>query len=446
MDSHASSTNGAIVKLPMRGMVHPIAALLNRSGVQFRLPQFTDLKAAYTDKSLKIPEAVIKGRVTQLLQRMEKEKRLKSTDSVATIVGKIFPAPGKIDEAEFNNAVDVTDRTKIYQSVVDADTKVSAGDKPKLQTEMKAAATLVKKVAGDAAGLKQVFGKQDAVAKTNYDGAATALEEVAKNTDAHVTTDYNLDDPEVGLGGFAIHSEQKMHLLLKVAQVKDPKKTKSTLIHEASHFANATVKDHVYYDRDGFFELSEAKKVANAAHYEELPRRDMGTSSFDKKTFTPGVKPSGAAVTREDDVKAAATLYLRQAWDAGVDAHMLIRGAQREWQAGNKKPFNDNKAVILEMSKLMDLTIHEQAAGAEAITMLDVALSESISRGISQVKSLAASVPYPSPVGTLTDDQLRDKMIATAVTQYGNLLRDAKRDKALLDWFVAHYKKVPRVK
>ena len=438
------TSSSAIVTMSGRGMKNPVAESMRRPGVKFRVPTFKKLESTYKDKDLKIPEAVIKDRVTQLLMRMKREKRLKSADSVATIVGKIFPGGGKIDEAEFNNAIDVADRSKIYESVTEAETKVKAADKPKLKTAMVDAADLAKKVQGDAAGLKAVFGGEDATAKTNYGNAEKALRDLPAKMDSQVSTDYNLDDDEVGLGGWASHADKKMHLLLKVAQVKDEKETKATLIHEASHFGTASVTDHVYYNNDGFFELDEAKKVNNAAHYEELPRRDMGVSKFDKKTFTPGTKPGGGAVTKEDKIKAAANLYIRKAWDAGVDAHMFIRALRREYLAGNKKPFNDNKALIIEISKLMDLTIHEQAAGKQVVTTLDVTLSESISRGVSLIKGITKTIPFPA-AGALTDVQLRDKIIEEAVKKYDSLLKDAARDKKLLDWLEAHYHSLPSI-
>jgi hypothetical protein len=438
------SPSSATITLSGRGMKHPVAESMRRPGVQFRVPTFDKLKSTYTDKDLKIPEAVIKSRVTQLLQRMKKDGRLKSADPVTTIVAKIFPGGGKIDEAEFNKAIDISDRSRIYESVAEAETQVKAADKPKLKTAMVDAADLVKQVQADAAGLKQVFGAQDATAKTNYQNAEKALRDLPGKMDTQVNTDYNLDDKEIGLGGWASHSDQKMHLLLEVAQVKNINKTKAILIHEASHFGTATVKDHVYYNKNGFFELEEAKKVANAAHYEELPRRILGTSQFDKKTFLPGTKPGGGAVTREDTIKSAANLYLRRAWDTGVNAHRFIRSLRREDLAGNKKPFNDNKVLIMEMSKLMDLTIHEQAAGKEVVTALDVTLSESVSRGVMLIMSESDAVPFPTP-GALTDLQLRDKIVAEAATRYGNLLKDPARDKKLLDWLEAHYKTLPRV-
>jgi hypothetical protein len=287
----------------------------------------------------------------------------------------------------------------------------------------------------------------NATAKANYATARAVLEGMSASKtkiDAAVTTDYNLDDPEVGLGGWASFADKRMHLTLEVAQVKDPKETRATLIHEAAHFANAAVDDQVYYGDAGFFELDEAKKVINAAHYEELPRRLSGTSRFDKKTFTPGVTPGGGAVTTQNKVEAAVELYLRKAWDAGVDAHTLIRGVRREYLAGNTKPFTDHRALILEISKLMDLTIHVQTPGKAVVTTLDVTLSESVSRGVSLIRGLAAKIPFPALPGA-TELQLRDKIVADAVTKYGNLLKDPARDKALLDWLEAHYRSLPGV-
>ena len=69
------SSSGRTVTLPLRGFEHPVAASMRELGTRFRLPEASDVKSAYTDKNLKIPEAVIKSRVTELLLRMEKEGR-----------------------------------------------------------------------------------------------------------------------------------------------------------------------------------------------------------------------------------------------------------------------------------------------------------------------------------------------------------------------------------
>jgi hypothetical protein len=233
-----------------------------------------------------------------------------------------------------------------------------------------------------------------------------------------------------------------MHLLNGIVKGGNPEETKATLIHEAAHLADSKVDDHVYYSVTGFFEADETTKVGNAAHYEELPRRVMKTSAFDGKTFTPGVKSGGGAVSQEDKVRAAAANFLRKAWDAAVDAHTFIRGVRQQYLSSNNKPFKDNETLIMEMSKLMDMTIHEQKAGHQIVTTLDVTISESIARSTIFVQRELSKVAFPSPVPPgVTDDQLKEQLVAGA--GYGQLMKDATRDKALLDWLVAHYRAMP---
>jgi hypothetical protein len=414
---------------------------MDRADVRARVPKFSDLKAAYTDKKLRIPESVVKDRVGQLLGRMAREKRLKSKDPVATIVAKIFPSPGVISETEFNKALDPADRRLVYQSVLDADTTVKNADKAKLQTLMKDAGDLISKVQGDAAGLKDVFGGQDAVAKARYGAAATRLAVVASDLDAHVTTDYNLDDQETFLGGWAMHSAQLMHLLVGVVRGDDPSDSKSTLIHESSHLSDGAVVDLGYYGTPGFEAMSEIDKVNNAAHYEELPRRVLGTSSFAGHVFKPGTVKGGGAIARVDVVRKIAGDKLQHAWDAAADAHMWLRGVRKAWLKGNSAPFATDKALILEMSKVCDLTVHTQAGAHARITALDVTIIESIARAMGLLGDIAGSEPLPG--GPLSDPGAAEVMIAEATKKYGQLLHDAVRDQALIDWFSGHFKSLP---
>jgi hypothetical protein len=374
---------------------------------------------------------------------MERDKRLKSKDSVPTILARIFPGPGLIDETEFNNAIDVADRAKIYQSVLDADTIVKAADKPGLKTAMTDAIALMKKAEGDAAGLKAVFGTKDAVAKVNYGKAQTALGAVQKDLDKRVTTDYNLDDPQVGLGGGALFGSQTMHLLVDVVKNVDPDETKTTLIHESSHLADSTVSDQGYYATPNFEALPDATKVANAAHYEELPRRLLGTSKFPGLTFTPGTLKSGAAPTWEDTIRRTASESMREAWDASVDAHAFARRVRKETLAGSSALFTANKALLLEMSKRMDLTLHEQDPAHVQVTALDVTLTESIAHAMDRIGTLTERAAVVAPVGPFLSASDRDKaavdlVITDAIAKYGKLLGDPARDITLVRWLQAH--------
>jgi hypothetical protein len=433
---------GRSVEVTVPGPMRRAATGLDAYDVRARVPKFSDLKAAYTDKKLRIPESVVKNAVTQLLGRMAAEKRLKSKDPVATIVARIFPGPGKISEVEFNKALDPADRTQIYQSVLDAHTTVKKADAAKLKALMKDAGDLMSKSEGDAAGLKAVFGAQDAVAKARYASGRSALATTAGNLDKHVTTDYNLDDPETFLGGWAQHSTQLMHLLASVVTGVNPAGSQATLVHEASHLGHGSVDDLGYYGTAAFEAMSEADKVNNAAHYEELPRRLLGTSSFPGHTFTPGTVKGGGAVTRVDVVRKLAGDHLQHAWDAASDAHMWLRGVRKAWLTKkDKAPFTTDKALILELSKLCDMTVHHQAAAHARVTALDITIIESVVRAMGIVGRLVGAEPLPG--GPLSDKGAAEVMVAESVKKYGQLLKDPARDKALVDWLAAHFRTLP---
>ncbi len=440
--SRLAADNGRWVELPMPVAQHRGLAMLDAPDVRARMPRFSDLKAALTDKKLRIPESVIKNAVRKLLDRMAREKRLKSKDPVATIVTKIFPGPGLISETEFNKALDPADRTQIYRNVLDAHTTVKKADAAKLKVLMKDAGDLMAAAAGDAAGLKAVFGTQDSVAKARYVSGRAALAAAAADLDKHVTTDYNLDDPETFLGGWAQHSTQMIHLLAAVVKGTDPNGSKSTLVHEGSHLGNGSVVDLGYYGTPAFEAMSEADKVNNAAHYEELPRRALGISSFAGHTFAPGTTVGGGAITRVDVVRKIAGDHLQHAWDAASDAHMWLRGVRKAWLTKkDTTPFTAEKPLILELSKVSDMTVHRQASAHARITSLDVVIIESVVRAMGLIGNLVASEPLPG--GPLSDKGAADVMIAEAVKKYGQLLKDPARDKALVDWLAAHFHTLP---
>lgn len=429
----------ARVELSLEGMTHPLANQLARHDVHARMPNFNDLKAVYTSKKLGIPESVIKEKVAQLLSRMQREKRLKSKDPIPVIVAKIFPAPGKISEEEFKKALDVTDRTAIYRTVLDAETTVKTADKAKLVAAMKAARDLISTVEGDSAGLTAVFGSKSALAKTRYGAAKTALAAAAAHMDKKVSTDYNLDDEEIGLGGWA--SPDHMHLLLDIVKVVDPAETKMTLIHEAAHQAHGSVIDLGYYGSPGFEGMTEDEKVDNAAHFEELPRRILGKSKFSTHTFTPGAKVGGGALTWDDITRRVASEKTRKAWDAAADAFMFLRGVRKAMLKKDTKPFTDNHAMINEISQIAELTIHQQKVANARVTSLDVTLIESIAQAISLIKSLtnAETIPY----GPYSNAGAADVMIDGAAAEYGRLLGSPAKDRAVINWFFDHYQGIP---
>ena len=436
------------MRLPrVPGVEHPVAASLARPDVRGRVPTFADLKAVYQDKELRIPESVVKTTVTQLLGRIAREKRLKSADSVAAIVARIFPAPGVISEAEFTKALDVADRTAIYRSVLDADTTVRRADRAKLRGAMKAAAALIRSIEGDDVGLKAVFGAEAPVAKANYARARATLAEVSRDMATKVSTDYNLDDPEVSLGGWASHGARHMHLLVEIVKVIDAKESKITLIHEAAHLADPSVDDHGYYGTPNFEALGEDVKVGNAGHYEELPRRKLGTSSYSGLTFTPGVLKGGGAVTWEDTIRRESSEYLRKAWDAAVDTHTWLRGVRRAFlprPAAVRGPAGAHPGGVAAHGPDRPPPGARQGPGHPARRDADREHHAGRHAGRHGRRREPVEHPYGPWLDPRDEDvAARHILIDDAVSRYGRLLGDPVRDRALLDWLVAHYRSVP---
>ena len=107
----------------------------------------------------------------------------------------------------------------------------------------------------------------------------------------------------------------------------------------------------------------------------------------------------------------------------------------------------DTVARLLEVSPLMDLTLHEQLRSPPEITRLDVTTSESVVRAMGiagdHVENLADVVPlgpFPS-----TADQVAagvDLAVDAAMAAYGGLLGNAARDRQLVDWLHSHYQNV----
>jgi hypothetical protein len=459
------------------------ANTLARGTVRFRVPTTADLKALFTTGN--VPEDVLKDRIRLALARMAGEKHLKTKESVDDLMKKIFPAPKVFDEAAFEAAVDVTDRSRVYESVLDTNAKVKSADKPKLTTVMQDAAKLIDDCIADDADLTSVFGSKKDVAKDIYVKAKAALLALIPKIDTNVTTDYNLDDPETFLGGWAEFSSQTTHFMASVTKVSDEAGAKIVIIHESSHLADSTVDDKGYYGSPGFEGKLEDVKVTNAAHFEEIPRRKLGKSKYTDPTgkfldFKPGSSAGGGAQTFEDKVREKAVEFFRKAWDKAQDVNELIRNIRKDELAGDTTSFDSNKARILELSKLMHLTVHTQPAATASINQVDVVLSEGVPRAMGQMQKLAKTQPIynpfalkvpplklgfqpaqpslmnqqlhvkpipglgPDTLGGLAalpnEDQAASRLIDDTILSFGTLTGDFADDKALATWLEQEYK------
>ena len=329
-------------------------------GTVFRLPTAASIKAMMA--AGEVPEDKIKDSIATALTRMQREPkgtRLKTTDAIPDIMKRLFPAPGKFDEAEFAKVVDVADRSKIYERAVDAEAKLTAADKTKLITAIGRADLMLDDAIADDGKIKLVFGTKSAQAKANYVKAKAALAKLKGKIDTNVHTDYNRDDEQVSLGGWAQFSTQMVHLEPDVAAGKHPIESALTILHESAHLASASVKDDGgYYPPSatksaGWEAMTDDEKLNNAAHYEEVPRRQLGNSVFKPdQEFKPGISAStGGAVTFETEIRLAARQHLRMAWDAAVDTHLGIRKVRVAIEKGSTASFTANEALIIEISE-----------------------------------------------------------------------------------------------
>lgn len=412
-----------------------------------------------------LTDAEVKAGFRSTLLRIGHESRLNapvgSPADLDALVARIIPSPGVFDEDEFNKAVNVNDRTDIYENVLEASTQVKAADAGPLKAALLDAVSEMEKSEADDANLKLVFGEKKAArAKKVYKKAAHDLRQTSSRMERRISTDYNFDDPEVGLGGWASHGSKQIHLMAGVVRNPAASESKFIFIHEATHMAREDVIDRGYYGSDGFEAMSEADKVTNAAHYEEIPRRHNGASIYVVKGHLEFTPREAAELTFEERVKRDASEYLRMAWDSSVRTHQFLRNIRKETiEKGRNSTLKHKKKQVLEISRLMNLTIHQQEPGKETVTELDLVLSEGVAHAVSAalevVKGLAVSPGWawstltahlPEVFGpdTLADQTYKGalafRLVMDAVAASGRIIAgDFLKDALLLRYLFRHY-------
>jgi len=460
------------------------------SAVRFRLPTGADMASLWNSHT--VSEKVFKDRVETALTRMQEDSSFVVKEPIAAMMARVFPTPGVFDQAAYEALVGVGNRTNgsakdaakknVYGNVAEATSKIHKSDKPEFLKQIDASIDLIKQSEADDVNLTKVFGTKKSTAKANYVKARASLGATKGRLDTNVTTDYNLDDDEVGLGGSALFSDQTMHFEGAIVQVDDVKETKTTVIHEASHLSNPAVLDQGYYFDTGYEYAPEQLKVENAAHYEEVPRRILGTSRFpDAKkpgefiTFVPGQK-GGGAPTYEDEARRIAAKYAQQAWDTAVNVDQLVRQVRTEEVQGLRMSIAGHRNRLMEISKLIGLTIHEQAGGKELVNQLDVVLAEGVAHAVVRVQGVIPTIAIPPPQEVAvkrgpikppkpdamddesagggadydsprfehisrTSDDAAMEMVSNAVKDIGGITKSHDNDMKLLQWLVDHFEK-----
>ncbi|AOS83686.1 hypothetical protein BIU88_05700 [Chlorobaculum limnaeum] len=424
------------------------------SDARLRVPSAGEIQGMLSSGN--VDEAVVLSRVRKLLERMYRERKLRGVVNIDITMHELFPIPGVLDQAAFERYIDPTDREMVYKSVHEASIKPQEKDRENLKRSLESASGNAGLVANDKAGLEAVFGtgKHLATAAQNYRRIHVQLNELASKIDTNVTTDYNLDTEVSFTGGWAFRGV--MHLRAKYVTNPFTTLAQSTFIHEAAHLSNPDIGDHGYYGSPGFESAAEETKINNAAHYEELPRRIWGVSSYARKTFTPGTSKS---LTSEQKIRTRAYNYFRMAWHSAVMTQDLLRKVRIKQTDGKKfeKELRSNKKMVdqlLEVSQLMDMTLHEQSARPPEITLLDVTTAESIAREIHLAWNKVTTLSKDQIMSPLPFQQWHPFLDAafeylgmsiavdSSLTAHGGILGDAKRDCKLVDWLHDHYHRI----
>jgi hypothetical protein len=163
-----------------------------------------------------------------------------------------------------------------------------------------------------------------------------------------------------------------------------------------------------------------------------------------------------------------------------VDVFSFVREVRAAEIAGNHALFNARKARLMELSKLMHLTIHEQPAATATVNQMDVVLAEGVAHAMAKIKrnapnqtlpfelkmpplnaglqphhapvmtqhleltpvsGLASPAPPPLSEALLTEDQAAARIVEGSIKDYGQLLGDYAEDKKLFDWLVREYRR-----
>lgn len=288
-------------------------------------------------------------------------------------------------------------------ALLDTGPRPSTSDNTNIGTLVTNANTIFASIAGSTrdAWLGDVFGTSNiATAKTHYANARTQMNALRASND--IVTDRSGFSDEVFEGGLSGPDQ----INVESDAIDNPNDDDSvvTIIHESMHAGNTGIDDDVYMGAAGFQTQSEAAKLANAAHYEVVPRRILDPAHADGYPVTPATSPptfqtfvpagTGGSAARTVPEQAAVDAYdrLQNAWALGLNLHrryVEIFRTPTIWTVPQPSLGGirfDNSIPF--WSKVQKLTVHEKTtitpssgdAALHPVSQIDVALSEGVTR------------------------------------------------------------------
>jgi hypothetical protein len=320
-------------------------------------------------------------------------------------------------------------------ALIDTGPRPATADAANLASLVSAADTIFNTIASGAndADLTQVFGAANvATAKAKYAAARTRMNTL--HGTGHIVTDRSGYNAEVGLGGLTNSAQ----ISVSPQTIDNPALPGSvvTLIHESMHAGNSDVRDYGYIHQPSFTALDASVKLTNAAHFEVVPRRILGTTwSFPGVTFIPAGTTVGgvtapALTPREQAIRDTSETF-RLAWTVGLNLHKawvrVFRNPTQWATLDLAANYNGAEAgsrfstVLPYWSKVEMLTVHQRAGinpagGADAapVTLIDVALSEGVVRRLNQGMRGVPPDPAAAAAFELANATLAERTAAAA--------------------------------
>ncbi|NEO85805.1 MAG: DUF4157 domain-containing protein, partial [Spirulina sp. SIO3F2] len=264
--------------------------------------------------------------------------------------------------------------------------------------------------------ITEVFGPSDD-RNYNADYVSGVYKKAAKRLAGfgqdNFTIDYHGDDAEMHVAGSTSPGSGKIKLSPKTVEA-DERNLSTVLLHEACHEVDARVIDCGYYGTARFTKMSQKQKKKNAAHYEEIAKRIVGTSRYDGQTFVPEAAQQ-AQLGRLETFKVRerhANEALRGLWNISLSLHGILRDMA---SGTNMYNMNNEQAArfVTAVKTAYSLGTAGNEEGAPIITQLELALMEStvnvFGRAMKQVKKLKSGA----------DRTEQDRLLAMSVKEVG---------------------------
>lgn len=342
--------------------------------IQGRIPNFAELNALHE----KLSVVVIREKVKILLKNLQIEKLVLKGQDVDLAVKELIKDDGMVNleryEDWFGEANGDEDKQKIYHKADQSHTALKPGDEANLKIILQSAQTTVEQILPCEKKLQEVFGSTESKnAKRNYTKIVKKLNGLGKNIAKKVTTDYNGDDAQLGIGGYADFSRQDMHIMQNLCKRVNPDGI-TTAIHECAHLADNSIKDYGYMGTPGFESMKGERKVNNAAHYEVIPAWILGKSIPYPvgHQFIPYNHAGGGGDSELSLGKKEANDYFESAWSVAANLSLCLK---KLYSKGEQiEQTND----IMEKSRVLSLTIHQSTD--HRVSLLDITLMQDMAR------------------------------------------------------------------